>query len=413
MPKLHCLVLSGGGAKGAYGAGAAKALFGAMELWQEPPSNLCLVGTSAGALNAAMLACHPPHKLTALWSRLRASDILDDPGFTGKGDFKSLRKVALRWARRKPTIQDGKKLRDLIKRELGDVDFGKLRSTRHLVVTATDASRARTRSFFCSDAIQQMKTADAALAEGRQRLTKFQRIHDVKMLIDVLVASASVPVVFPPVEFADGVFVDGGVGNNTPTAEAAQIVRQAAQILSYEVGRTYCVMQTGSHLHEEPSVSMKAMLPAVSRIYDVFQATQIEPLLIGWEQINKNVARHQERVKMFNEFIDRMASTNSNARNQIDEIRTEFNKVFSESDGGSVPRREMQLLRIQPSVDLGGLLDFDKEHIDKNMTRGHGDMLQALTTAGLLSPEQSAVFRQTSLLSPIVNAAIRDTKEKT
>jgi predicted acylesterase/phospholipase RssA len=55
LPKYDCLVLSGGGAKGAYGSGVAKALWEFRSL-TNVTTRLCVVGTSAGALNAAVLA---------------------------------------------------------------------------------------------------------------------------------------------------------------------------------------------------------------------------------------------------------------------------------------------------------------------------------------------------------------------
>ena len=55
MGVVDCLVLSGGGAKGAYGAGVAKALDAYRGLTKQD-SSVCYAGTSAGALNAAVLA---------------------------------------------------------------------------------------------------------------------------------------------------------------------------------------------------------------------------------------------------------------------------------------------------------------------------------------------------------------------
>ena len=69
------LVLTGGGAKGAYQAGALKYL---AELGLEPQ---IIAGSSIGALNGAVLAAHPPfdrgvRRLNALWTRLGYEQIL-------------------------------------------------------------------------------------------------------------------------------------------------------------------------------------------------------------------------------------------------------------------------------------------------------------------------------------------------
>ena len=55
LPTFDCLVLSGGGAKGAYGAGVAKALSAYRRL-KEVRGPVCYIGASAGALNAVMVA---------------------------------------------------------------------------------------------------------------------------------------------------------------------------------------------------------------------------------------------------------------------------------------------------------------------------------------------------------------------
>src|SRR6476646_9242298 len=55
LPTFDCLVLSGGGAKGAYGAGVAKALMAYRQL-KDIRGPICYVGASAGALNAYVLA---------------------------------------------------------------------------------------------------------------------------------------------------------------------------------------------------------------------------------------------------------------------------------------------------------------------------------------------------------------------
>lgn len=64
--KLDCLVLSGGGAKGSYGAGVAQALYRFRAL-KGIRTKLCFIGTSAGALNAAVLADRGPDDLIRFW----------------------------------------------------------------------------------------------------------------------------------------------------------------------------------------------------------------------------------------------------------------------------------------------------------------------------------------------------------
>jgi len=72
LQKYDCLVLSGGGAKGAYGAGVAKALWEYRKL-KKVDTKLCVVGTSAGALNAAALRMGQPNSMKSERSPMERS----------------------------------------------------------------------------------------------------------------------------------------------------------------------------------------------------------------------------------------------------------------------------------------------------------------------------------------------------
>src|SRR5687767_15978344 len=81
---VHALVLMGGGARTAYQVGVLHALASMLKLKAEGPSAFpfqVLVGTSAGALNAAYLAGSATQGLQAFsqlaqfWGRLRSTDV--------------------------------------------------------------------------------------------------------------------------------------------------------------------------------------------------------------------------------------------------------------------------------------------------------------------------------------------------
>src|SRR5215470_10483146 len=75
LPKYDCLVLSGGGAKGAYGAGVAKGLWEYRAI-KAVGTKLCVVGTSAGALNAAVLATAEADDLVSFWITATSRQVL-------------------------------------------------------------------------------------------------------------------------------------------------------------------------------------------------------------------------------------------------------------------------------------------------------------------------------------------------
>jgi predicted acylesterase/phospholipase RssA len=75
LPTFDCLVLSGGGAKGAYGAGVAKALAAYRHL-KEVRGPVCYIGASAGALNAYVLATANADDLISFWQAATRRNIL-------------------------------------------------------------------------------------------------------------------------------------------------------------------------------------------------------------------------------------------------------------------------------------------------------------------------------------------------
>ncbi|MCS6838198.1 MAG: patatin-like phospholipase family protein, partial [Bdellovibrionaceae bacterium] len=96
------LVLSGGGARGAYQVGVLKTVAEVCERWGLENPFAIINGVSAGAINAAKLASYQKnisesiYQLEQLWSRLRSEDIfLTDAGSLGKIGLKLFGKLSL------------------------------------------------------------------------------------------------------------------------------------------------------------------------------------------------------------------------------------------------------------------------------------------------------------------------------
>jgi NTE family protein len=175
------LVLSGGGAKAAYEAGLGLALH---ERGVVPAA---VAGTSSGALNAALLAAGEPERLAALWRSIRREDVFQYPAATVFGGLLPgwLGLIPLRHAR---ALLDPAPLRRTIERE---VDFARLRASPiRLLVLAAD------------------------LVAGAPR-----RFDNASLTVDALVASVTVPGLFPAVAADGAVLVDGGVVQRAPTLE--------------------------------------------------------------------------------------------------------------------------------------------------------------------------------------------------
>jgi NTE family protein len=192
------LVLAGGGAKAAYEAGVALALH---ERGVVPTA---VAGTSSGALNAVMVATGETERLATLWRTLRRQDVFRYPGATVAGGllpgwlapwyFKDVR-----------SILDPAPLRRTIERHL---DLGRLRDAPvRLLVLAAD------------------------LVSGEPR-----RFDNQTLTVDALMASATVPGLFPAVAVDGGVLVDGGIIQRAPTLEllAAHPLDRLLVVVGYE-----------------------------------------------------------------------------------------------------------------------------------------------------------------------------------
>jgi len=176
------LVLSGGGAKGAYEAGVALGLAA-----RGVPLRLA-AGSSAGALNAAGIADGRLDRLEALWRGVTREQVYAlRPGVFFAGLLPGwLTLLALDGA---GSLLDPRPLRELI---AGAVDLERIRVSRvELRVIATDLERRVARVF-----------------------------DNRSVTVDALLAASAVPGMFPPVAVDGSVLVDGGLVARAPILEA-------------------------------------------------------------------------------------------------------------------------------------------------------------------------------------------------
>lgn len=181
-------VLSGGAALGAAQVGMLLAL-----AEQEITPDL-IVGTSVGAVNGGWLASRPDARgideLAALWRTIDRDQVFPTRPLTGLLGFLG----------RRPNLVPATGLRTLVS---GNLDFEVLEDAPiplHVVVTDV------------------LSGQDVLLSEGNA--------------VDAIVASASIPAVFPPVRMGQATYVDGGVVNNTPISHAITLGADTIWVLS-------------------------------------------------------------------------------------------------------------------------------------------------------------------------------------
>jgi NTE family protein len=217
------LVLSGGGARAAYQVGALRAL---SELRAGDTSSAfnVLAGLSAGAINAAALAADADdfpkavEVLTDTWLSLTPDSVY-------RTDLGTLAGLGARWlkdvttggmlgASRANCLLDTGPLRSLLARRLDiarisqHVASGALRG---VAVSATNYLTGTIITFF--DAAPEVKPwVRHDRISMRERLT-----------LDHVMASAAIPIFFPPVSIDGRLFGDGGVRMTTPVSPAIHL----------------------------------------------------------------------------------------------------------------------------------------------------------------------------------------------
>jgi NTE family protein len=192
------LVLSGGGAKGAYEAGVA-----AVFVERGLPIRL-VAGSSAGALNAAMIADGRMDRLDVLWRGLSRDRVY---ALRTRVLFAGLLPgwLTLFALDRAGSLFDPQPLRELIDASL-DLDRIRASPVRLLVVTS-DLARREPRLF------------------DNRTVTR-----------EALMAAAAVPGAFPAVDVGGALLVDGGLTGRAPVLEAlaaAPGVERAVVVMSY------------------------------------------------------------------------------------------------------------------------------------------------------------------------------------
>lgn len=226
---MKALILSGGGALGAFEAGAIKAL-------DDNGHKFDLIcGTSIGAINASFVAQDKISDLTALWQNIAAQtppiidyvdqvqhalDFVDEIEKLGHRDILALGPAIERW------MQIGSKksllaLRGAVKPDAienileANLDYNALR--RSLIVTATNLTYGSSEAFF-SFVGPDCNQRQAAFREAFGKIGHSLSAANFKVAVR---ASAAIPGFFAPVPMNYGTpedkdYVDGGVANNTP-----------------------------------------------------------------------------------------------------------------------------------------------------------------------------------------------------
>jgi NTE family protein len=214
--------LPGAGARGAYQVGVLKAIASILpERAPNPFSVIC--GTSAGAINAAVLAGRAANferavaDMEQVWGNFAASQVY-------RADNWTMLKTSLHWlaaamfgglgVRNPSSLLDNAPLRELLTQ---NVRFDGIRRAIEqgnldaVAVTVSAYATSRSVTFF----------------EGRPELASWARIRRIgratRLTVDHLMASAAVPFVFPPIQIGGEFYGDGSMRHRAPLSPAIHL----------------------------------------------------------------------------------------------------------------------------------------------------------------------------------------------
>lgn len=350
-PDPHtAIVLSGGGARGAYAAGVMAGLVEALGLRAADGAPFQIfTGTSVGAINVAFLAAKADRgdmgvdDLVRVWSELKlATQLRLAPlGFMGLRERldgllgrsqRRLRGGALLDARAlEAVVEDGVDWKRLHR----NIDTGPVRA---LIIAALGIAGGRTTLF--------AETAPGC--DFRPSRDPRRRGLNVQITPAHVLASAAIPFVFPVRRVENAWFCDGSIRFNTPIAPAIRSGAKRLVVVSLKHG-------PAPPLQTQPSARPGPVL----LLGKVLNALLLDPVTYDLQVLD----RFNRMLGVLDDALD------PKARDRVDEVTREAR---------GQPYRRLETLVFSPSQDLGRLA---------------GDHLRAGQSRFQLGPIERTIFR--------------------
>jgi NTE family protein len=329
-PLMTGLVLTAGGARGAYQAGVLKRIGELGRLRGKPSPFRIVAGASAGAINGAAMAAmsadfsHGTRRLAEIWEDVRFEDVF-------RTDGGSLSKGALRWIRdltigglagggRAQSLLDATPLRGFLQRVLPLDRLPKALDDGHLYALAVSAT-----SYYSGKSYTFIHGR-----EGHPLWTKSRRVSEpVLMTVDHICASAAIPVVFQPLllptKTGQFYFGDGALRLITPLSPAIRLGAKRVFAIGIRSQSSAESRLKGELLVEEASGAvMKA--PPLAQVFGV----SLNAIFLD------HLDADLEHLKRMNELISSRSFT---------------------ATGVSEPMRRIDSLAVYPSQDLASVAE--------------------------------------------------------
>lgn len=370
-PIKRAIVLSGGGARGAYAAGVIRYIIEEVAADIGRPTHFDIIsGTSVGAINATWLAATMERpdfcvqRLWYLWRKMRLSEAvrLSYPDL-----FTMMRRLVRDTSQKSIEPRAGRSyamlntsyFAELIGKEIPYPNIARNISDRildALTISATDVHTGRTKVF-----VQSERSELPPWTRDARRVAEAGPIS-----ADKVMASAAIPILFPAVEIDGSWYFDGGLRQNTPISPALRMGATRLLVVSLKSAPTAARFEPNLADVETPTVSF-----LVGKLLNALLLDPLDYDLAFVQRINA-ILRHGATVSD-DDFVDKL------------------NEVVKVHRGQ--PYRVVEPLLFRPTVDLGELAaDFASHLTDRDWGN------PVLATIGRRASEGDG-FRESDFLS--------------
>ena len=328
------LVLSGGGARGAYEVGVLEYIFSEfLDASGNPPKVDLISGTSVGAVNGAFVASSigdvpsAIKHLVSIWTELELPHVL---GF-GLRQAAGLYRVLLGGSGQARGVFDPAPLSALVGRT---VRWRQLRQN-----IRSGALRALTVSTTHVGTGQPVIFVDAAPGVG---IPKSLGLHALVRRARIgqhhVLASAAIPLIFPPVEIGDEIHCDGGLRLNTPMGPSVHLGMNRLLVIGLSTPHP----EGGRAVKDGKYPGATYML---GKVLNAFLLDHVNTDLLEVQRINDFL---KDGIRAYGpEFLDRINDAAS-------------------ARGALAERRLLSSLVLRPTIDIGQVAS---EYLASNRVR--------------------------------------------
>ena len=373
------VVLSGGGAYGAYEVGVLKALLGGemKGAGYRPLDPHVYTGTSVGSFNATVMVSQagvPGGQAVERLEQIWLNEVAESEGSCGNGVFR-FRANPLRYLDPDCFADPFEPVADLggdaaflarsffarglnflaargvVKRALQFVDLSALISVepfREMLERTIQLEAVRNSTRELRIVATNWETGELKVFENHHVNEEFGR--------QMIMASAAIPGIFPPVRIGDCLYVDGGAVMNTPLNCA---IKAGAT--------TLFVIYLDPDVGNIPTQRLMNTIDTMDRVYTIMLATKINEDIDTAAWINEGLT-----------VMERVAAAGSAAELSDADV-TAFVRVaaqIAERVKAGEQFKKLTIHRFHPHDDLGGptgMLDFRREAVTRLISRGFED----------------------------------------